>query len=45
MSYYFSYLQAEKFGDSFVLEARISEEVKKDISQVVSAFGFRVKGL
>lgn len=29
--------EAEKFGDSFVLEARISEEVKKDISQVVAA--------
>nr|XP_054751108.1 formylglycine-generating enzyme-like [Lytechinus pictus] len=29
--------EAENFGDSFVLEARISEEVKKDISQVVAA--------
>lgn len=29
--------EAETFGDSFVLEARISEEVKKDITQVVAA--------
>jgi len=29
-------LQAEKFGDSFVLEGKISEEIKKDIHQAVS---------
>ncbi|XP_072013244.1 formylglycine-generating enzyme-like isoform X2 [Amphiura filiformis] len=29
--------EAERFGDSFVLEARISEEVKKDITQAVAA--------
>ncbi|XP_038054416.1 formylglycine-generating enzyme-like [Patiria miniata] len=29
--------EAEQFGDSFVLESRISEEVKKDISQAVAA--------
>jgi len=28
--------QAEKFGDSFVLEGKISEEIKKDIHQAVS---------
>ena len=28
--------EAERFGDSFVLEARISEEVKKDITQAVA---------
>jgi len=28
--------QAEKFGNSFVLETYISEEVKKDITQAVS---------
>lgn len=31
-------LQAEKFGDSFVLEGKISEEVKKDIHQAVSYY-------
>ena len=29
--------EAERFGDSFVLEARISEEIKKDITQAVAA--------
>lgn len=29
--------QAEKFGNSFVLESKLSEEVKKDITQAVSA--------
>ncbi|XP_071490264.1 formylglycine-generating enzyme-like [Diadema antillarum] len=29
--------EAETFGDSFVLEARISEEVKKEIEQAVAA--------
>lgn len=29
--------EAERFGDSFVLEARISEELKKDITQAVAA--------
>lgn len=28
--------QAEKFGDSFVLEGKISEEIKKDIHRAVS---------
>ena len=28
--------QAETFGDSFVLEGKISEEIKKDIHQAVS---------
>ena len=31
-------LQAEKFGDSFVLEGKISEEIKKDIHQAVSCY-------
>ena len=30
------FLQAEKFGDSFVLEGKISEEIKKNIHQAVS---------
>ena len=29
--------QAEKFGDSFVLEGKISEDIKKDIHQAVSS--------
>ena len=29
--------EAERFGDSFVLEVRISEEIKKDITQAVAA--------
>lgn len=29
--------EAEKFGDSFVLEGKISEEIKKDIHQAVAA--------
>ncbi|XP_071806107.1 formylglycine-generating enzyme-like [Asterias amurensis] len=29
--------EAERFGDSFVLESRISEEIKKDITQAVAA--------
>jgi len=30
--------QAEKFGNSFVLETYISEEVKKNITQAVSFY-------
>ena len=29
--------QAEKFDDSFVLEGKISEDIKKDIHQAVSS--------
>lgn len=32
----FYYFQAEKFGDSFVLEGKISGNIKKDIHQAVS---------
>lgn len=32
----FLFLQAEKFGDSFVFEGMLSEEVKAEIHQAVS---------
>lgn len=37
LDFYFpSFLQAEKFGDSFVFEGMLSEQVKSDIQQAVS---------
>lgn len=36
MVHYYYYFKAEKFGDSFVLESRVSNEIQKDIHQAVS---------
>ena len=36
--------QAEKFGNSFVLEAHLSKEVKEKITQAVSMFSVKTRG-
>lgn len=34
----FPFFQAEKFGDSFVFEGVLSDDVKKEITQAVSYY-------
>ena len=45
--YLFIYVlfQAEKFGDSFVLESRISKKVQESITQAVSISGWSFSSL